>query len=43
MTIDKMKVKFLGKTAIVFRVFVKGELVHVFDTEAEAQAWIAAQ
>ena len=43
MTITKMKLKFLGKTGYIFRVFKDGELVGCFETETEAQAFAAAK
>lgn len=43
MTIIKMKLKFLGKTGYIFRVFKDGELVGCFDSEAEAQSFAAAK
>jgi hypothetical protein len=42
MTINKIKVKFLGKTEMMFQVIKAGEVVQVLCTEQEAQAWIAA-
>lgn len=43
MTINKIKVRFMGKTEMMFQVIKAGEVVQVACTEAEAQAWIGAQ
>lgn len=44
MTINKFTIKFLGKKETVFRgLDENGEVVQVFATKAEAEAWLAAQ
>jgi hypothetical protein len=43
MTISPVTVKFLGNKITTFRVMKDGEPVRVFETKAEAQAWIEAQ
>lgn len=43
MTIDKITVKFLGKKETIFRAIQDGEVVQVFETKAEAEAWVAEQ
>lgn len=44
MTISKFKMKFLGKTEILFRVLDNnGEVLQVLETEQEAQEWISKQ
>lgn len=43
MTINKIKVRFMGKTEMMFQVIKAGEVVQVLCTEQEAQAWIDAQ
>lgn len=40
MTINKIKVRFLGKTEVMFQVFKDNEVVQVLCTEQEAQEWI---
>lgn len=42
MTISKIKIKFLGKTEFMFRAMSAGQVVQVFSTQTEAEAWIAA-
>lgn len=42
MTINKIKVRFLGKTEVMFQVCKGNEVIQVFCTEQEAQAWIEA-
>lgn len=42
MTINKIKVRFLGKTEVMFQVCRDNEVVQVLCTEQEAQAWVAA-
>ena len=42
MTINKIKVRFLGKTEVMFQVCNGNEVVQVLCTEQEAQAWIEA-
>lgn len=44
MQINKFKMKFLGKQVVLFRVLdAQGEVLHVAETEQEAQEWIAAK
>jgi hypothetical protein len=44
MKINEFKIKFLGKTEIMFRVLdARGEVVQVLETRAAAESWIAAQ
>lgn len=44
MRVTKFKMKFLGKVGVLFRVLdEKGEVVHVAETEQDAQDWIKAQ
>lgn len=43
MTINKIKVKFLGKTEAMFQVIKGNEVVQVLCSLEEAQAWIAGQ
>ena len=44
MRVTKFKMKFLGKACTLFRVLdAKGEVLHVAETEQEAQNWIDAQ
>lgn len=43
MTINKIKVRYMGKTEMMFQVIKAGEVVQVLCTEQEAQAWIDAQ
>lgn len=43
MTINKIKVKFLGKTEVLFQVCKGNEVVQVLCSAEEAQAWIEAQ
>jgi hypothetical protein len=43
MTIATKTVKFLGKKAEMFQVCKGNEVVQVFCTREEAEAWIAAQ
>lgn len=43
MTINKIKVKFLGKTEMMFQVIKAGEVVQVLCSQQEAQEWIDAQ
>lgn len=43
MTINKIKVRYMGKTEIIFQVCKDSEVVQVLCTEQEAQAWIDAQ
>lgn len=42
MTINKIKVRFLGKTEVMFQVCKDNKVVQVLCTEQEAQAWIEA-
>lgn len=42
MTINKIKVRFLGKTEVMFQVCKGNEVIQVLCTEQEAQAWIEA-
>jgi hypothetical protein len=42
MTITTLKIKFLGKTEVMFRVMQDGQVVQVFNTQAEAAAWVAS-
>jgi len=42
MTISQIKIKFLGKTEIIFRAMSNGQAVQAFSTKAEAESWIAA-
>ena len=42
MTISQIKIKFLGKTEIIFRAMIGGQVAQVFNTKAEAESWIAA-
>ena len=42
MTISQIKIKFLGKTEIIFRAMSNGQVVQAFITKAEAENWIAA-
>ena len=44
MRVTKFKMKFLGKACTLFRVLdAKGEVLHVAETEQDAQNWIDAQ
>lgn len=40
MTINKIKVRFLGKTEVMFQVCKGNEVIQVLCTKQEAQAWI---
>ena len=41
MILDTLRIKFLGKTGTVYRVLDKtGEVLRVFETKAEAEAFI---
>lgn len=42
MTINKIKVRFLGKTEVMFQVCKGNEVIQVLCTEQEAQAWTEA-
>lgn len=42
MTISQIKIKFLGKTEIIFRAMSNGQVIQVFNTKAEAESWIEA-
>jgi hypothetical protein len=43
MTINKIKVRFLGKTEVMFQVCKGNAVVQVLCTEQEAKAWIEGQ
>lgn len=43
MTIATKTIKFLGKKAQMFQVIKGNEVVQVFCTKGEAEAWVAAQ
>lgn len=44
MTISKITIKFLGKKETLYRALnANGEVLQVFSTQAEAEAWVAAQ
>lgn len=40
MAINKIKVKFLGKTEVMFQVIKHGEVVQVLCSQEEAEQWI---
>ena len=42
MNIDKLTIKFLGKKETVYRVFKDGELIRIFTSKEEAEAFLAA-
>ena len=43
MTISPIRIKFLGKTATLFRVLdATGEVLRVYETKAEAEAFLQA-
>lgn len=44
MTINTFKMKFLGKTSVLFRVLDRdGEVLQVLESKEEAEAWIASK
>jgi hypothetical protein len=44
MKIDQIKIKQFGKAAAMFRTInAAGEVVQVFETREEAEAWVAAK
>lgn len=42
MTISQIKIKFLGKTEIIFRAMNGAQVVQAFNTKAEAESFISA-